>query len=838
MKFVCESCTARYVIDDERVRGKVLRIRCKECGHVMEVREPVRPAEAGSANVPRGARRATVAFDQPILTESPRDTSADEPPWYYSVNGESFGPYREDELIDRFQNGSVGDEAFLWQQGFDDWKPAATIPVFSAALRRGRSSARRANRATMSLDAEDLAALRAAAEAAIAGASASTRTPRPSDRESTERAAHEAKQRADREAREANERAEREANERAEREAKEEKQRAERETHERADREARERAEREAQERAEREARERADRDAQERADREARERAERERIEEEDRLRRARADREAADRRAREQREQERRAEQERLEALRQERLSAAIQRQTRASLEVETVPSREETPSHASEEPVGVSEAVTEPVPLPAELLRRSRERTTPTVDAPTQDGLAADDATPMPQRSPSVPVARDAEETTGSYRAAETAPSEEGGSDSVAGMADEAPTPVPTASATTTPATPAQASKTPETKAPSTTSPDAAEPKSQAIAGVTSEPKPRRPKATSTSKTSEGGATEAALFDLDAAIASVPVHTVGVPTVPIEERPRRTPLILAIAATVVAVGIGIYYAMQPSPVPPTPPTATRGAADAASASGETESATAEPATAEGSTEAAPALTPQQLARIADGYRLTYRRTDRAVDLALHAGMEAVIARLSEGRTDGAMSANRIEQLREQQEQRRVRSATGDSTQTASATTRVRPTNGSEATSGGTTGRERTGGPPTAPQGVFGELGMPAVAPTVAPRTGRAESAQGATTEQFQRGLSSFVQQSVSRCKTRAVADEGEMASNRVELELRVRTDGTVESVDAGRAFAGSAFQRCLQSHMGRWNFGPFPGEPITLRRTYIVQ
>ena len=39
MKFLCEKCHTRYTIADDRVRGRVLKIRCKSCSHVITVRE-------------------------------------------------------------------------------------------------------------------------------------------------------------------------------------------------------------------------------------------------------------------------------------------------------------------------------------------------------------------------------------------------------------------------------------------------------------------------------------------------------------------------------------------------------------------------------------------------------------------------------------------------------------------------------------------------------------------------------------------------------------------------------------------------------------------------------
>ena len=39
MKFVCERCHTRYSIADDKVRGKILKVRCKSCQNVITVRE-------------------------------------------------------------------------------------------------------------------------------------------------------------------------------------------------------------------------------------------------------------------------------------------------------------------------------------------------------------------------------------------------------------------------------------------------------------------------------------------------------------------------------------------------------------------------------------------------------------------------------------------------------------------------------------------------------------------------------------------------------------------------------------------------------------------------------
>jgi predicted Zn finger-like uncharacterized protein len=68
MKFLCDRCKTRYSIGDDRVRGKILKIRCKTCMNVITVREgmtadpdglpPVAPEYAG-----RAKRSTTMAPD-------------------------------------------------------------------------------------------------------------------------------------------------------------------------------------------------------------------------------------------------------------------------------------------------------------------------------------------------------------------------------------------------------------------------------------------------------------------------------------------------------------------------------------------------------------------------------------------------------------------------------------------------------------------------------------------------------------------------------------------------------------------------------------------------------
>src|SRR5678816_3475802 len=70
MKFVCDRCQTKYSIADDKVRGKVLKVRCKTCQNVITVREagarpsepglsPVRPSQQGMPRVRPSQRPST-----------------------------------------------------------------------------------------------------------------------------------------------------------------------------------------------------------------------------------------------------------------------------------------------------------------------------------------------------------------------------------------------------------------------------------------------------------------------------------------------------------------------------------------------------------------------------------------------------------------------------------------------------------------------------------------------------------------------------------------------------------------------------------------------------------
>ena len=115
MKFYCDHCGTKYEIADEKVRGKVVKVRCKSCEEIIVVR-----GKSGEDSAGRGEE------------------------WYYSVDGDTFGPMSAPELRQTYASGDVGADSYVWKASFGDWKPVAEVEPFASIVRETSPSMERA----------------------------------------------------------------------------------------------------------------------------------------------------------------------------------------------------------------------------------------------------------------------------------------------------------------------------------------------------------------------------------------------------------------------------------------------------------------------------------------------------------------------------------------------------------------------------------------------------------------------------------------------------------------------------------------------------------------------
>jgi predicted Zn finger-like uncharacterized protein len=113
MKIVCDSCGTKYSISDDKVRGKVFKIRCKKCSHIIVVRGTNEAAAA-----PAAAAQA-----------APADGG-----WHLVVDGDQVGPVPESDIRGRIERGEINAETYLWKEGFADWLKLSAIPEFASLV--------------------------------------------------------------------------------------------------------------------------------------------------------------------------------------------------------------------------------------------------------------------------------------------------------------------------------------------------------------------------------------------------------------------------------------------------------------------------------------------------------------------------------------------------------------------------------------------------------------------------------------------------------------------------------------------------------------------------------
>jgi predicted Zn finger-like uncharacterized protein len=117
MKIVCEACQAKYSIADDKVRGKVFKIRCKKCSHVIVVRGAGESATATSGEFATSPASAT-------------DLTLDAG-WHIVVEGEQVGPLSEVDIRGRLARGEISAETYIWKEGLADWVKIATLSEFA-----------------------------------------------------------------------------------------------------------------------------------------------------------------------------------------------------------------------------------------------------------------------------------------------------------------------------------------------------------------------------------------------------------------------------------------------------------------------------------------------------------------------------------------------------------------------------------------------------------------------------------------------------------------------------------------------------------------------------------
>ncbi|MGQ0504957.1 MAG: GYF domain-containing protein, partial [Myxococcaceae bacterium] len=139
LNFACDKCQKRYSIADDKVRGRTVRIRCKNCQNVMSVQEAdaildpkVDAATAMLAphRVDELKKKDRAFAEQDGARTARRDGAGNvivSGQWFAMVKGKQVGPLEGPGLMSKAKSGEITPRTYLWKEGMADWKRAADL---------------------------------------------------------------------------------------------------------------------------------------------------------------------------------------------------------------------------------------------------------------------------------------------------------------------------------------------------------------------------------------------------------------------------------------------------------------------------------------------------------------------------------------------------------------------------------------------------------------------------------------------------------------------------------------------------------------------------------------
>src|SRR5512139_3941106 len=90
MKIVCDACQAKYSISDDKVQGKVFKIRCKKCSNIIVVRGGGGAGAGAAEPAPQPAAESPRVYDYGY--DGGGAPAGDEAVWHVVINQDQVGP--------------------------------------------------------------------------------------------------------------------------------------------------------------------------------------------------------------------------------------------------------------------------------------------------------------------------------------------------------------------------------------------------------------------------------------------------------------------------------------------------------------------------------------------------------------------------------------------------------------------------------------------------------------------------------------------------------------------------------------------------------------------------
>lgn len=145
MQFSCSSCSTRYSVPDEKLRGKRVRTKCRKCGAEIVVEGPpaaapgdgdAAPTSMGPASIPAGPSHPTA---RPAAAGT---VAGDEGLWTVAPDRASRRKMTTQAIVEAYAAGSLDESALIWKQGMSTWQHPSAVPAVALALQAGKVAVR------------------------------------------------------------------------------------------------------------------------------------------------------------------------------------------------------------------------------------------------------------------------------------------------------------------------------------------------------------------------------------------------------------------------------------------------------------------------------------------------------------------------------------------------------------------------------------------------------------------------------------------------------------------------------------------------------------------------
>ncbi len=122
LSVTCPSCGAALKVPDT-MAGK--KGKCPKC-HASIPLADILPAPATQLEVFSESQTDPDPSPAPADAATPQD-------WYYSADGQEFGPVPMEELLTLIEQGKLKNDHFVWKEGMTEWTVVSSMPELSPA---------------------------------------------------------------------------------------------------------------------------------------------------------------------------------------------------------------------------------------------------------------------------------------------------------------------------------------------------------------------------------------------------------------------------------------------------------------------------------------------------------------------------------------------------------------------------------------------------------------------------------------------------------------------------------------------------------------------------------